>query len=168
MTVIVTNSKQQVNLNDTSIVALPVGDLAAFGLAATQNSAIVAVTLPIAPGAQATVLPSWVPTATDYVALVSDGVISQITEANSVNLSVGATSENVQLFTSGTPTTCVVSNPGVFGVWVALGSSSVAATVGSGTYVAPGAAVSLTLASATYLAAIAAAGSTVLVIAVGS
>jgi hypothetical protein len=76
---------------------------------------------------------------------LADGLISQITEANAVTLIAGSTSANVQLFTSGTPTTAVVSNPGNIPAWVALGSSSVAATVGSGTLVAPGASVVLSL-----------------------
>lgn len=76
---------------------------------------------------------------------LADGLISQITEANAVTLIAGSTSANVQLFNSGTPTTAVVSNPGNIPAWVALGSSSVTATVGSGTLVAPGASVVLSL-----------------------
>jgi hypothetical protein len=153
MSTVVTNSKQ------------------AVGIIQYEGSPVtIAVeTYAIAPGPQSTVVPTWVGAASDFQQFVSDGVISAITEADTVSLIADSTSSNVELFTSGTPTTVVVTNPGNIPAWVALGASNaVVAVVGSGTLVAPGASVVLALGDNTYLAGITESGSALLQAVVGS
>jgi hypothetical protein len=131
--------------------------------------AIAVETFAIAPGPQSTVVPTWFASASDYEQFVTDGIIQQITEAATASLIADATNSNVQLFSSGTPTTAVVTNPGNIPAWIALDEcNAVVAVVGSGTLVAPGANVSLALASNSYLAGITESGSALLQAVVGS
>jgi hypothetical protein len=107
-TVLVTNSQATFKIKETSVVSVPIDGQFNIGIPPEQVT-VVAATFPIAPGPQATVLPSWVPTSSDYETLLGDGLVSQITQANAVTLLAGQTSANVELFTSGTPTTAVVN-----------------------------------------------------------
>ncbi len=133
MSTVLVNSNAQITINDQTVETIPV-DLTNFGLAASQKSTVVSASFPIAPGPQSTLLPSWVPTSSDYIAFKAAGLVSDITEANSVNLIADATSSNVQLFTSGTPTTVVVTNASDVPAFIALGATNaVAATVAGGT-----------------------------------
>jgi hypothetical protein len=75
-------------------------------------------------------------------------------------------SQAVELPTSGSPTTALVTNIGSAVGYVLLGDSSVAVTSGTGLAVLPGASVALTIGANTYLAAIGAGAN--LNIAVGS
>jgi hypothetical protein len=67
----------------------------------------------------------------------------------------GATSANVALSTSGSPSCAIVSNPTEYPAWVLLGTSNaVAVTTATGVIVLPQSSITLALASNTYLAGI--------------
>jgi hypothetical protein len=82
-------------------------------------------------------------------------------------LAVTATSANVALPTTGTPTVAIVTNIGQVPVFLALGASGVVAPAMTGVALMPGAQIVLTIGSATNLAAITLAGASGINIAVG-
>jgi hypothetical protein len=71
-----------------------------------------------------------------------------------VELAVTSTSANIVLPASGSPTTALVSNLSAAPVYVALGTSSVTATIGANVAVMPMAQLALTIGANTYLAAV--------------
>jgi hypothetical protein len=150
-TVLVTSSKAQFQIKQTSVVSIPVDSQFQIGIP-PESATVVLATFPIAPGPQATVLPSWAPASADYTAFLAAGLLTQLTQASTTTLLGTAASQNTLLSVTGSPTTIVLTNPGNQPAYVALGASSVSVAVGVGTLVAPGASVSLAIGSNTYLA----------------
>jgi hypothetical protein len=81
-------------------------------------------------------------------------------------VALGATSASSRVAVSGT--TALVTNLGPSPVFLLLGSSSVVATVASGTALLPGASLPLTIGANTYLAAITQSGNASLNIGLGA
>lgn len=97
--------------------------------------------------------------------------IAAIAPTSVTNLQIGTTSANVQLNTTGTPTTALVTNPGEHLAFVQLGTSS-AVTASLTTSIAvppyPAPPVALTLGANTWIAGISLAGVGNLNIALGT
>lgn len=95
--------------------------------------------------------------------------IASFAPTAAVEMAVTATSSQVALPSTGTPTIALLTNLGIQPVFVALGASSaVTAAVGACAVVMPGRSLALTIGTNTNLAAVTLTGMTGLNIAVGN